>query len=210
MNKLTIGTLDLDKADAMRRIKTVLDSGFLSSGKEIVDFESKVAQIHQKKVGVFVNSGQSALEVALELAKEHFKKDRPLKVLVPATTYAATLWAIINTGNVPIFCDIDPKTFCIDYSKAPEEYDVAIPVDLCGYSAGRPPKKDAFVIEDACEAIGNPKCTYGDIICFSFYVSHIITTGSGGMLCLNDEYLESYARSYIAHGRRYGGDFTKY
>lgn len=210
MNRLSIGVLDIDKDDVLRRIKAVLDSGFLSSGKEIVDFEYKVAQLHQKQFGVFVNSGQSALEVALELAKEHLKKDRPLKVLVPATTYAATLWAIINTGNTPVFCDIDPKTFCIDYTKAPEEYDVALPVDLCGYPAGRPPKKDVFVIEDACEAIGNPKCTYGDIICFSFYVSHIITTGSGGMLCLNDEYLENYARSYIAHGRRYGGDFTKY
>ena len=210
MNRLSIGTLDLDKDDALRRIKAVLDSGFLSSGKEIVEFEYKVAQLHQKQFGVLVNSGQSALEVALELAKEHLKKGRPLKVLVPATTYAATLWAIINTGNTPVFCDIDPKTFCIDYTKAPEEYDVALPVDLCGYSAGRPPKKDVFVIEDACEAIGNDKCTYGDVVCFSFYVSHIITTGSGGMLCLNNETLNDYAHSYIAHGRVYGGDFTKY
>jgi len=210
MSRLTIGILDIDKDDVLRRIKTVLDSGFLSSGKEIVEFEYKVAQFHQKSFGIFVNSGQSALEVALELAKEHLKKDRPLKVLVPATTYAATLWAIINTGNIPVFCDIDSNTFCIDYTKAPEEYDVALPVDLCGYPVGRPPNKDVFVIEDACEAIGNPKCTYGDIVCFSFYVSHIITTGNGGMLCLNNVHLESYARSYIAHGRRYGGDFTKH
>ncbi|KKM92084.1 hypothetical protein LCGC14_1221940 [marine sediment metagenome] len=210
MSRLTIGTLDIDKDDVLRRIKTVLDSGFLSSGKEIVEFEHKVAQLHQKSFGIFVNSGQSALEVALELAKEHLKKDRPLKVLVPATTYAATLWAIINTGNIPVFCDIDPNTFCIDYTKTPEEYDVALPVDLCGYPAGRPPNKDVFVIEDACEAIGNPKCIYGDIICSSFYVSHIITTGNGGMLCLNNVHLESYARSYIAHGRQYGGDFTKH
>ncbi len=210
VNRLTIGTLDIDKDDALHRIKTVLDSGFLSSGKEIVEFEHRVAQLHQKQFGIFVNSGQSALEVALELAKEHLKKGRPLKVLVPATTYAATLWSIINTGNIPIFCDIDSETFCIDYTKAPEEYDVALPVDLCGYPAGRPPNKDVFVIEDACEAMGNPKCTYGDIICFSFYVSHIITTGSGGMLCLNNGHLENCARSYIAHGRRYGGDFTKH
>lgn len=209
VKRLTIGILDIDETEKAKVIETI-DSGFLSAGPAINEFEEKIADRHGKKYGIFVNSGQSALEVSLVLAKEYLGiHNRPLTVLVPTTTYASTLWAVLNTGNLPIFCDIDPRTFCIDYSKAPEVYDIALPVDLCGHSAGAP-SPNTFTVEDACEAVGNAECTYGDIICLSFYVAHIITTGSGGMLCLNDRHLADYARSYITHGRKFGGDFTKY
>lgn len=207
---INIGTLDINAAEEEKVVETIR-SGFLSAGPVIDEFEHRVAALHKKKHGIFVNSGQSALEVALKLAQIRLGvHHRPLKVLIPTTTYAATLWAVLNTGNTPIFCDIDPKTFCIDYTRVHPEFDVALPVDLCGYTSGRPLQKDKFVIEDACEAVGNYKCTYGDIICLSFYVAHIITTGSGGMVCLDDDYLAEHARSYITHGRKFGGDFTKY
>ncbi len=209
--KIKMGTLDMDNGDVLERVAGVLNSGLLSSGPPIDEFEQRVSALHGKKAGIFVNSGQSALEVALEFI--HSLSNEPLKVLVPTTTYAATLWAILRTGNIPVFCDIDPKTFCIDYSKAPKDYNVALPVDLCGYPAGRPSRdddQDVLVIEDACEAVGNPACTYGDIICLSFYVSHLITTGGGGMLCFNETDPDTWSRSFISHGRTFGGDFTKY
>lgn len=210
--KLTMGTLDMDNEDVLRRVADVLNAGLLSSGPPIDEFEQRTAALHGKERGVFVNSGQSALEVALEHIRNLIDPgSRPFKVLVPTTTYAATLWAVLRVGGVPVFCDVDPGTFCIDYSNAPEDYDVALPVDLCGYPAGRPPYEvGACVIEDACEAIGNPLCTYGDIICLSFYVSHLITTGGGGMLCFDEKDSEDWMRSFISHGRVYGGDFTKY
>jgi len=211
MKRISIGTLDIDKAEEDRVIETIR-SGLLSAGPVIDEFESKVATLHGKKHGILVNSGQAALEVSLVLAKEYLGiHDRPLRVLVPATTYAATLWAILNTDSVPVFCDINPKTFCIDYSLHDgADFDIALPVDLCGYPASRPSGDDIFVIEDACEAAGNSHANYGNIVCLSFYVAHVITTGSGGMLCLDDDYLAEYARSYITHGRKFGGDFTKY
>jgi len=210
MKRIHIGTLDIDKTEEDRVVETIR-SGFLSAGPVIDEFENRIAALHGKKYGIFVNSGQSALEVALKLAQVRLGiHHRPLRVLIPTTTYAATLWAVLNTGNTPIFCDIDSKTFCIDYTRARPEFDVALPVDLCGYASGRPLQEDKFVIEDACEAVGNSKCDYGDIVCLSFYVAHIITTGSGGMICLDDDYLAEHARSYITHGRKFGGDFTKY
>jgi len=211
MKQIKIGTLDIDDGEKARVIETI-KSGFLSAGPVIEEFEDKVAALHGKKHGIFVNSGQSALEVALVLARECLEiHDRPLRVLVPTTTYAATLWAVLNTNNVPVFCDVNPKTFCMDYSRTQDKkFDVALPVDLCGYAATKPPKGNALVVEDACEAMGNPYANYGDIVCLSFYVAHIITTGSGGMICLDDDYLTEYARSYITHGRKFGGDFTKY
>lgn len=211
MNRLSTGTLDLDKEDVLKRLTDVINRGMLSSGPELIEFEKTIAEIHTKKYGIFVNSGQSALETALMTARSILSRADTLKVLVPASTYAATLWAVLRTpGFEPVFCDIDPETFCIAYDTVTADYDIALPVDLCGYPASRPPDDSKLVIEDACQAIGNPHCTYGDIICFSFYVSHHITTGGGGMLCLNNIQAAEYAKNYIAHGRTYGGDFIKY
>ena len=207
--RITMGTLDWDKVDVIARVVEVVRSGNLSSGDEITEFECKVAALHGKRYGIFVNSGQSALEVSLVLAKKALGKDK-LKVLMPATTYAADLWAILNTGNTPVFGDISLTDLCL-LKDDTKECDVILPVDLCGNSGNRSwDLSKHFVIEDACQAFGNQYCYYGDIVCLSFYVSHHITTGCGGMLCTNDTDLAEYARSYIAHGRIFGGDFTKY
>jgi len=205
MNKITMGTLDYDEKEEIAVLNAIRSKN-LSAGPIIEEFENKMAQRMGKKYGILVNSGQSALDVALVLAKIKLDKNK-LKVIVPSTTYASDLWSIINTGNEPILCDIN-YNFVIDYNKATRYFDICLPVDLCGYPATR--FDNRFVVEDACEAVGNSLCNYGDIVCLSFYVSHIITTGCGGMLCLDDEKLIEYARNYIAHGRTYGGDFTKF
>ena len=205
MNKITIGILDYDEKEEIAVLNAIRSKN-LSAGPIIEEFENKMAQRIGKKYGILVNSGQSALDVALVLAKIKLNKNK-LKVIIPSTTYASDLWSIINTGNEPILCDIN-HNFVIDYNKATRYFDICLPVDLCGYPSSR--FEDNFVIEDACEAVGNSLCNYGDIICLSFYVSHIITTGCGGMVCLDDEKLIEYARNYIAHGRTYGGDFTKF
>lgn len=213
MHKISIGTFTRF-SNIIDNIKTAIDSGMLSTGTYIDMFENDVAKVHNKKYGVMVNSGQSALEVAIEMAKKKIGIDK-LTILVPSTTYAATIWAIKRSGCVPKFCDINAN-YTIDYSlldnRALKGVHVIMPVDLCGMSA-KPPKyilDNYFVIQDACEAFGNVHACYGDIICHSFYVSHIITTGSGGMVLCNDKKLIGFARRYISHGRRYGGDFTKF
>lgn len=213
MRRISIGTFDLSLEDIFS-IANVLSTGYLSSGEALEKFEELIANRHNHDYGIMVNSGQSALECALVLAKKKLKKDK-LKVIIPATTYAATLWAIINTGNEPFFCDIG-KDYNLDYSLLEnnslyDDADVLLAVDLYGKICllSQSIKEKYFIIEDACEAVGNTKCGYGDVTCFSFYVSHIITTGSGGMICVNDKESEKFLRSYISHGRVYGGDFTK-
>jgi len=209
MNRISIGTLDCTQED-IDAVAKAMKSGFLSSGQETTDVEKYLAHTHGKFFGLLVNSGQSALEVAIKLAQIKLCKE-DLIIAIPATTYAADLWAILNMGCRPSFCDID-KDYNIDYSSIPDSADVVLSVDLCGKTANIPKeiREKFFIIEDACEAVGNTNCNYGDIICLSFYVSHIITAGCGGMICLNDEQLYDYAKSYIAHGRVYGGDFTKF
>lgn len=209
--KITIGTFDCRQLD-IDSVVRALESGYLSTGKELKKFEEIVSSYHNKKYGIMVNSGQSALEVALVLAKVKLKKLQ-LNVVVPTTTYAATLWAILNTNNNPIFCDIgeDYNLNIIDNEDIIwDDIDVILAVDLCGKTCHIPDNlKHKFIIKDACEAFGNKEAAIGDIVCHSFYVSHIITCGSGGMLILDDEELYNYGSSYIAHGRTMGGDFTK-
>lgn len=205
--KISIGTFDC-RVEDIEAVVSAMKSGMLSVGEELTEFESKVARFHNKKHGVMVNSGQSALEAALELAKVTLGV-KDLKVICPALTYAATLWAILRTGCTPLLCDID-ESYNLDWNKVGElEADVVLAVDLCG-KAVHPSLGQRLVIEDACEAFGNKNCGYGDIVCFSFYVSHIITTGSGGMLCVDEERDGEWLKSFISHGRVYGGDFTKF
>ncbi len=210
--KITIGTFDWDEED-IRYVGNAIRSGYLSVGSEMNYFEEFMSSKHGKSFGRMVNSGQSALEVALEVAKLKLQKPS-LRVMLPANTYAATLWAIIRTGCIPVFHDIG-EDYNIKFTEKDVELskyweiDVILSVDLCGKKANIPqPIMDRFfIIEDACEAVGNESCNYGNIICLSFYVSRIITTGSGGMICHeNSEYID-FIESFISHGRKLGGDF---
>ena len=165
MRKISIGTLDYDNEE-LGAVIDVIRSGKLSAGDVIEQFECEMAQKHGKKYGIFVNSGQSALDVALILAKVQLEKSK-LKVLFPVTTYASDLWSIINTGNEPVFCDID-WNFVINYPTLVndvyeniQEFDICLPVDLCGYPSRK--LSNFYTIEDACEAVGNSFCNYGDI-----------------------------------------------
>lgn len=210
--KVSIGTYSFNPTD-LEKIADVLKSGMLSCGKETSQFESAISNLCNKKYGVFVNSGQSALEVALEYAKYKLGKNK-LVVICPTTTYAATLWAILRSGCEPLFYDVNSE-FNLDFKlmkDVGDKADVILNVDLCGKVSFIPKKfrKRYFVIEDACEAVGNQLIGDADIVCSSYYVSHIITTGSGGMCCSDDENFKDFANSFISHGRIYGGDFTDY
>lgn len=217
MRKVNFATFECEKEDIEKVIQS-LKSGYLSVGPDLTELQKSVAFMCGKKYGLMVNSGQSALEVSIAMAKIYLQKEK-LKILVPSTTYSATLWAVLNQNCEAIFCDIG-SDYNIDFYKLKhniQDIDVVIPVDLCGKSLDKfqisklkTLKPNIFIIEDACEAFGNHNCNYGDIICFSFYVAHHITSGQGGMLCCNNEFLINYAESYISHGRKFGGDFTAY
>jgi len=208
MNRIEIGTFDYH-VDDIKIVKDALDSGQISIGEYLDLFETKMASRHFQKYGVMVNSGQSALEISIAYAKYFLGKEK-LKIAIPATTYAATLWAVIKENCIPVFVDVD-EHYTMDFSEIPEDCDVVIPVDLCGKACEIPDwvQERYFIIRDSCEAVGNTHVDSGDLICLSFYVSHIITTGSGGMVCTNNKEAEKWIRRYIAHGRVFGGDFSK-
>jgi dTDP-4-amino-4,6-dideoxygalactose transaminase len=210
LGKPQIGLKELHAASKVLRSKN------LSQGKEVLSFEFEFSKIVGDRNCVAVNSGTSALHLAL-LALGISKGDQ---VIVPSFTFAATANAVRLAGAVPVFADIDACTFNIDpesISKLITKKTRAIVVvHLYGLPANMnlilkiAKKHQLLIIEDAAQAhlaqINNRNVgTFGDAAIFSFYATKNMTTGEGGMIVFSKD---SYAR--IARLLRNQGMERKY
>ena len=163
------------------------------------------------KHAIMVNSGTAALQASL-MALGVKPGD---EVLLPSLTFAATANAILTIGAHPIFVDISPEDFCIDPSdlirKVTNKSKVVIPVHLYGYPAKMrilldlAVKKKLFVVEDAAQSLGatyeaKQTGTFGDLGCFSFYPSKVITSGEGGAVVTGNDELADRLRMVRNHG----------
>lgn len=194
INRLEIG--------AVRR---VLKSGNLAQGPEVSAFEKEFSKIVEDRECVAVNSGTSALHLAL-LSLGIGKGD---EVIVPSFTFAATANSVALTGATPVFVDVDSRTFCID----PRQIEKAITkktraiqvVHLYGLPADMQQilqlakKHNLLVVEDAAQAhmasIANQRVgTFGDAAAFSFYPTKNMTSGEGGMIVFKDSKAARQAR----------------
>jgi CDP-4-dehydro-6-deoxyglucose reductase, E1 len=168
-------------------------------GKYAGSFEKKVAKLFDKKYGLFVNSGSSALYIGMEA--ENFPKGS--EVITPALTFSTTVGCIVKAGLVPAFVDVAHNDYCIDVTKIEEmitDKTVAILApnllgNLCQWDkiSEIAKKYSLRVIEDSADTLGgtlNGKFSghWSDWSITSFYGSHIINcAGNGGMLCTNDD-----------------------
>lgn len=197
--------------DELNNIKKVFSKSWLGYGVEVDKFEKKFAKFIGVKYAVAVNSGTAALH--LSLLCHNFPKKK--KVLVPAITFSATAAAAMYCGLEPKFVDINEKDLTIDFLDLKKKYSkdcvAVICVHMGGHSAQmekiRPwaKKKKLLLIEDSAESCGsvykNKKIgTWSDISCFSFEEKKIITTGDGGMICLNDKKKYELIKSLSFHG----------
>lgn len=218
MEKITTGTVSVGREE-INNVVTALKNEMLSTGEFLHKFEETFPGFYGKQIGIMVNSGQSAIEVAVEYA---LQKKYPTIIAVPALTYLSTIWGACRRSKYDlkiVFFDIKLSDYGMDFnnngfdqfgdSVESEEVNIVIPVDLFGKTCDfAKANDDQIVIEDACESVGNAGCSYGDFICFSFYSSHIMGVGGGGMVTCDDKDAENFIRSYIAHGRSHSGDFT--
>jgi dTDP-4-amino-4,6-dideoxygalactose transaminase len=165
---------------------------------------------------VFVNSGTSALSIAIACLKEvHGWKDGD-EVLVPALTFVATANVVLEHNLIPVFVDCDSKTYNIDPGKIEEKITdrtrAIIPVHLFGLVADMDPvleiskKHNLQILEDSCETIGvnykgKKTGSFGDISCFSTYIAHLVVTGVGGFAVTSNEKYAEILRSLANHGR---------
>lgn len=182
------------KAEIDAAVLHVLASSQYVLGPEVAAFESEFAAFCDAPLGVAVNSGTSALHLALLAAGI----GPGCEVVTTPHTFVATVAAIVYSGAKPVFADIDPVSMTIDPQAVARAISPAtraiIPVHLYGQCADMDPildmarERGICVIEDACQAHGaqykgRPAGSMGDMACFSFYPGkNLGAYGEGGMV----------------------------
>jgi dTDP-4-amino-4,6-dideoxygalactose transaminase len=182
------------KDEVNAAIQGILETSQFTLGKEVAAFEEEFAAYCQARYGIGVNTGTSALHLAL-LAAGVGPQD---EVITVPFTFVATVAAIHYTGARPVFVDIDPRTFTIDVqaieAAITPKTKAIIPVHLYGQPADMDPILDIAkrhgltVIEDAAQAHGaeykgKRAGSMGDMGCFSFYPGkNLGAYGEGGMV----------------------------
>jgi len=192
------------KPEIDQAISTVLESGQFVLGAEVSAFEREFAAYCGCGHGVGVNSGTSALHLAL-LAAGVGPGD---EVITVPFTFVATVAAICYTGATPVYVDIDPRSYTMDPAGLKGAISgrtkAILPVHLYGQTADMDPiveiarRHGKIVIEDAAQAHGarykgRPAGSLGDMACFSFYPGkNLGAYGEGGMVVTNShEYADA-------------------
>ena len=192
------------KPEVDAAIQGVLDSCAFTLGPEVAAFENEFAAYSGATIGVAVNTGTSALHLAL-LAAGVGRGD---EVITVPFTFVATVSAIDYTGATTVFVDIDPQTFTMDVAQLEAAITprtkAIIPVSLYGQPADMDPlmeiakRHGLVVIEDACQAHGaeykgRRSGSVADMTCFSFYPGkNLGAYGEGGMVVTDNA---EYART---------------
>lgn len=200
------------KDEIDKSIEEVLASTAFIQGKAVFDFEDQFSKYCGSKHCVAVNSGTSALMIAL-MANGIGVDD---EVITATNSFIATAEAISLVGAKPVFVDVDSDSFNIDVSKIEEvitdKTKAIIPVHLYGQPADLDEirriakEKGLIVIEDACQAHGafykdKRIGSMGNTCCFSFYPGkNLGAFGEGGALVTDDEEIAYRARSIRDHG----------
>jgi len=201
--------------EEINAVVEVLKSKKLSQlvSEKVSEFEEAFARYYGVEHAIAVNSGTTALHVALAAAGIGPGND----VILPPYTFMATANAILHQNLVPIFADVDPKTYNIDPEeierRITEKTKAVIPVHMLGQPADMDPiietaeRGNLIVIEDSAQANGaeykgRKVGTFGDMGCFSFYLNkHMTSGGEGGMIITNDNTFAKRARSIANHCR---------
>ena len=183
-------------------------------GRRVVAMERQVAALFAKQRGVMVNSGSSALYLAIEL----LGLEPGQEVITCGLTFSTDIAPIVRAGLIPVFVDAELDTFCVDVSRIEEMITPRTGAMLFPNLIGNVPDWDAIqsianrhnlpTIEDSCDTLGarlrgRPTGERSTISVTSFANSHIMTCGgSGGMVMVNDDDLRDRAVMLRRWGRR--------
>jgi UDP-4-amino-4,6-dideoxy-N-acetyl-beta-L-altrosamine transaminase len=185
----------IDDAD-IREVVDVLKSDWIIMGPKVKEFEDAICKYVGCKHGVAVNSGTSALDIAV--ASLGLKKG---EIITTPFTFVATANSILFNGLTPVFADIKSDTYNINpqeiKKKITKNTKAVIYVDFAGQPCDVEETKeiaeenDLYLIEDAAHALGaeydgKKVGAFADITMFSFHPVKHITTGEGGMCVTND------------------------
>ena len=184
--------------DEIKAVIKVLKSS-TQMGKNVSIFEKKISKLFSKKYGLMVNSGSSALLLAMET----LGIPKGSEVITPALTFSTTVGYIVRNKLTPVFVDVEEGTYCINENKIKDLITKKTKAIVAPHLMGNIvnwerlapmlKRKGILIIEDSADTLGathKGKSTghHADISITSFYGSHIINcAGNGGMVCFNDK-----------------------
>ncbi len=183
--------------DILRGIEVLL-SRKLTMAEITKKFENTFAKFIGSKYALMVNSGSSAnllSAFALINPKKRGRLKPGDKFIIPAICWSTSLWPLVQCGLQPKFVDVNINNFCLDEQllKQDKKIKAVMNIHILGNSPNMDKlsyfvkKNNLFLIEDTCEALGSKfkkkyLGTFGDFGTYSFYYSHQITSGEGGMV----------------------------
>ena len=183
--------------------------------KNVLEFESKIAESFNKKNAVMVNSGSSALYILIE----SLGLPKGSEVITPALTFATTVGCLVKNDLIPHFVDVGLDTYCVDVEKLElainENTSAIIAPDLMGNICEWEKIKEIVsrknnnikIICDSADTLGatlfsKPTGSYCDAAITSFYGSHVINgAGNGGMLVTDSDKVFNKAKLLRSWGR---------
>jgi len=205
---------DQDLSEAIK----VIFSRQLTMSRETKKFEDIFKKKLKLNNSLMLNSGSSANLLAFQCLINPYRKKR-LKpkdeVLIPAICWSTSLWPIIQSGLKPVFVDVDKDTFNISIkdleSKITKKTKAIMLVHVLGNSTNMKKllsvlkRKKLILIEDTCESLGSKYGekylgSFGDFSTFSFFYSHQITSGEGGMICCKSKEDYEILKALRSHG----------
>jgi perosamine synthetase len=211
-----LASVPLFKADITEleknEVMDVLNSGYLSNGPKLVEFERLIAEYVGVPYAIGVNSGTNALHLAVRA----LGLKRGDEVITSSFSFIASSNCLLMEGIRPVFVDIDPNTYNINpdliEAKITSKTKAILPVDIFGLSVDMDKileiakKYNLPVLEDSCEALGalykgQKVGKLSTISTFGFFPNKQITTGEGGMIVTSDKSLAEVCKSIRAHGR---------
>lgn len=193
-------------------VNEVLDSGILSIGPKVEEFEKKFAEVIGTKYACAVNNGTCGLHLMMLTAGIGDGDE----VVTSPFSFISSSNSILYVGAKPVFVDIEEKTYNMDPTKIEaaitSKTKAILVVHIFGQASDMDPimaiakKHNLLVLEDACESIcaaykGKSVGTFGQSSAFAFYPNKQMTTGEGGMVCTNDKNVYEYCKSLRNQGR---------
>ncbi len=190
----------------IKRVSQILQSGWIAQGKNVLDFETRMSQFLNVKGAVAVNSGTSALHLALR-ALNIGPRD---EVMIPSFVCTALLNAVHYVGAKPRIVDVNPDDFNISITDIQRKLNRKTKVIIVPHMFGCPAdiknivRLGVPVIEDCAQSIGADEGekkvgSFGILSICSFYATKMMTTGEGGMVVSNQQKLLDNIRDWRAY-----------
>lgn len=207
---LVFGSPKIEEEE-INEVVDCLRSGWVGTGPKVNRFENLFKEYKNSKYAVALNSCTAALHLSM-LSIGIRPGD---EVIVPTMTFAATANSVIHAGGTPIFADCEKDTMNIDPDDIERKITPRTKAIIPVHFAGRPCNMDAImdiarqhdlkVVEDCAHAIeteyhGKKAGTFGEIGCFSFYVTKNIITGEGGMAITENKDYADMMKIMALHG----------